>query len=204
MGYIVDAPGYGYSPFGLKVKKKYYGFLYDYLKISTRVCKVCILINAEHGVKDTDIQIFEKLKSLNLRIQVHISFRLYWLKPIKLKLNDFLRGPSLSPRSFRNTISWWIRYLFWPPRSWMRESKNYDMLFIRLCLKINRETWRGEKNCCLLSSWAIICQCSIKYFLKIRFKLNREKLINWSVRSGTSLRNKLHFDFLNFFNVIFI
>lgn len=54
-GYILDAPGYGFSPYGVKVRRKYYGLLYDYIKTSTRVCKVCLLINIEHGVKDTDI-----------------------------------------------------------------------------------------------------------------------------------------------------
>ena len=71
---MIDAPGYGYNVYGVKVKRKFCSLIYEYLKISTRVCKVYMLINAEHGVKDTDINMLEKLKKLNVKIQVKNSY----------------------------------------------------------------------------------------------------------------------------------
>lgn len=40
---------------GVDIKRKFIKLLYDYLKISTRVCKIYMLINCEHGVKNTDL-----------------------------------------------------------------------------------------------------------------------------------------------------
>lgn len=53
---------------GLSVKRKFLRLLYDYIRISTRVCKIYMLINCEHGVKDTDKAIFEKLKKEKIKI----------------------------------------------------------------------------------------------------------------------------------------
>ena len=47
---------------GVNVKRKFCKFIYEYLSTSTRVCKVIMLINIEHGVKDTDIGLLEMLK----------------------------------------------------------------------------------------------------------------------------------------------
>lgn len=52
---MIDTPGYGFNVMGVNVKRKFIRLLYEYLNISTRVCKIYMLINSEHGVKDTDI-----------------------------------------------------------------------------------------------------------------------------------------------------
>jgi GTP-binding protein EngB required for normal cell division len=35
--------------------------LYDYLKISTRLVRIYLLINIEHGIKDIDRHLLEKI-----------------------------------------------------------------------------------------------------------------------------------------------
>jgi GTP-binding protein len=56
-----------------KVKKRWIGMLFDYLKFSTRCCRVFLLINAEHGVKEKDLAFLHKIKDFNIKVQIVLT-----------------------------------------------------------------------------------------------------------------------------------
>ena len=57
----MDAPGYGFTKVNVNIKRKWSQMLYDYMKISTRLVRIYVLINIEHGLKNADLQLLDKI-----------------------------------------------------------------------------------------------------------------------------------------------
>ncbi|MCL4160041.1 UNVERIFIED_CONTAM: hypothetical protein GTU68_000897, partial [Idotea baltica] len=65
---VIDTPGYGYAKFNVDAKKMLTGMTFDYLRFSTRVVKVYLLINSHHGIKNNDIVFLKRLSVYNVKV----------------------------------------------------------------------------------------------------------------------------------------
>ena len=65
---VIDTPGYGYAKFNVDAKKMLTGMIFDYLRFSTRVVKVYLLINGHHGIKRNDIVFLKRLSVYNVQV----------------------------------------------------------------------------------------------------------------------------------------
>ncbi|KAM3132797.1 hypothetical protein pb186bvf_015102 [Paramecium bursaria] len=65
-GYIVDAPGYGFASINVKAVKQLQGMIYTYIKTSSRLCKIYLLLDSEHGIKNND-------DDFNIQIQIVLT-----------------------------------------------------------------------------------------------------------------------------------
>lgn len=53
---LVDVPGYGYAEAPKKLVKQWTHLIFDYLRGRQQLLRLCLLIDARHGIKDTDIK----------------------------------------------------------------------------------------------------------------------------------------------------
>ena len=65
---VIDSPGYGYAKLNVNAKKYWTGMIFDYLRFSTRVVKVYLLINAHHGIKNNDIVFLKRLSVYRIKV----------------------------------------------------------------------------------------------------------------------------------------
>jgi len=70
LGYIADAPGYGFAQINVSVKKKWIRLIKEYLRHSTRLCRVYFLINMEHGIKESDFEYLDLVEASQHNFQV--------------------------------------------------------------------------------------------------------------------------------------
>lgn len=71
--FLVDAPGYGYAEMNSAVKKKWIRLIKTYLKESTRLSRVYLLMNIEHGAKSTDLEYLEAINHYEHNIQMVLT-----------------------------------------------------------------------------------------------------------------------------------
>ena len=73
MGYLVDSPGYGYANFNFDAQKFNQGMLLDYIKISTRLSGVYMLVHSEHGLKANDLVFLYKTFHHKMKINIVLT-----------------------------------------------------------------------------------------------------------------------------------
>ncbi len=77
--YLVDMPGYGYAKVSKSQKNEWNRLLRDYLRGRSTLRCVFILIDARHGLKDSDIEIMKMLD------ESAVSYRIVLTKTDKVK-----------------------------------------------------------------------------------------------------------------------
>lgn len=82
--YLVDMPGYGYAKVSRSEKKKWDRLIRDYLRGRANLRCVFILIDARHGVKDSDEEILSMLDECG------VSARIVLTKADKVKDEELL------------------------------------------------------------------------------------------------------------------
>ncbi|MBL26481.1 MAG: YihA family ribosome biogenesis GTP-binding protein [Rhodospirillaceae bacterium] len=80
---LVDLPGYGYAKAAKTKIRVWTRLIRDYLRGRPTLRRVCILIDARHGVKDSDEQIMAMLD------EAAVSFQVVLTKCDKLSRDDF-------------------------------------------------------------------------------------------------------------------
>lgn len=67
---LVDLPGYGYARATRKDAKKWAGVTRDFLRGRRALRRVCLLIDARHGVKDIDEEVMSLLDAAAVNYQI--------------------------------------------------------------------------------------------------------------------------------------
>ena len=67
---LVDLPGYGYAKAGKAEIRQWTGLTRDYLRGRVELRRVCLLIDARHGVKDSDRSVMKLLDEAAVPFQV--------------------------------------------------------------------------------------------------------------------------------------
>jgi len=70
---LVDLPGYGYAQAGKAEIRHWTGLTRDYLKGRALLRRICLLIDARHGIKDSDRQIMSLLDQAAVSYQVTLT-----------------------------------------------------------------------------------------------------------------------------------
>ncbi|KAF0228434.1 MAG: GTP-binding [Beijerinckiaceae bacterium] len=70
---IVDMPGYGFAAVGKDKVSAWTGLIHDYLKGRVELARVFLLIDARHGIKDTDRPILDTLGKSAVAYQVILT-----------------------------------------------------------------------------------------------------------------------------------
>jgi len=71
--FIVDAPGYGFAKINAKTRDKWLKLMRTYLSQSSRIARVYMLVNMEHGMKQTDLDFLEFVNTYNHCVQVVLT-----------------------------------------------------------------------------------------------------------------------------------
>jgi GTP-binding protein len=80
--YMVDMPGYGYAKVSKDKRDTWTQLIFDYLRGRANLRCVFILIDARHGLKDSDIVLMEMLD------EAAVSYRIVLTKSDKVKNQD--------------------------------------------------------------------------------------------------------------------
>jgi GTP-binding protein len=70
---IVDMPGYGYAAVGKEKVSAWTGLIHHYLRGRVDLARVLLLIDARHGLKDTDGPVLETLSSAAVSFQLILT-----------------------------------------------------------------------------------------------------------------------------------
>lgn len=70
---IVDMPGYGFAAVGKDKVSAWTGLIHDYLRGRVELARVILLIDARHGIKDTDRPILDTLGKAAVSYQVVLT-----------------------------------------------------------------------------------------------------------------------------------
>ncbi len=70
---LVDLPGYGYARATRKDAKKWAGVTREFLRGRPALRRVCLLIDARHGVKDIDDEVMKLLDSAAVNYQIVLT-----------------------------------------------------------------------------------------------------------------------------------
>jgi GTP-binding protein len=70
---IVDMPGYGYAEAAKTKVKAWTGLIHAYLRGRANLARVYVLIDARHGLKDTDAPVFDTLGDAAVSFQVVLT-----------------------------------------------------------------------------------------------------------------------------------
>ena len=70
---IVDMPGYGFAAAGKQKVAAWTGLIHDYLRGRANLARVFLLIDARHGVKDTDKPVLDTLHTAAVSYQVVLT-----------------------------------------------------------------------------------------------------------------------------------
>ena len=80
---LVDMPGYGFAAVGKQKVEAWTGLIHDYLRGRTNLARVLLLIDARHGIKDTDKPVLRTLTESAVTYQVVLT-KADELKPAEL------------------------------------------------------------------------------------------------------------------------
>lgn len=69
MFHLVDVPGYGYAKASKKDVKQWQGLLFDYLRGRRQLARAFVLVDARHGVKKADDEMFKLLNDAAVSFQ---------------------------------------------------------------------------------------------------------------------------------------
>ncbi len=70
---LVDMPGYGYAAVPKAKVEAWTALIHDYLRGRANLARVYVLIDARHGLKDTDGEIFDTLASAAVSHQIVLT-----------------------------------------------------------------------------------------------------------------------------------
>jgi GTP-binding protein len=70
---LVDLPGYGYAAVGRKQSDTWSALIRAYLKHRPNLRRLCLLIDARHGLKDSDQQTMDELDKAGLSYQLVLT-----------------------------------------------------------------------------------------------------------------------------------
>jgi len=82
--FAVDCPGYGFAKINLKARNKWLKLIRTYLRESSRLSRVYLLLNMEHGMKQSDLDFLEFVNKYNHCVQVVLT------KCDKVKENELM------------------------------------------------------------------------------------------------------------------
>ncbi len=80
---LVDLPGYGYAQAGKAEIRQWSGLIRDYLRGRVQLRRTCLLIDARHGIKDSDRAVMAELD------QAAVAYQLVFTKADKVKPGAF-------------------------------------------------------------------------------------------------------------------
>jgi len=80
---LIDMPGYGFAAVGKQKVAAWTGLIHDYLRGRTSLARVLLLIDARHGIKDTDKPVLRTLTEAAVTYQVVLT-KADELKPAEL------------------------------------------------------------------------------------------------------------------------
>jgi GTP-binding protein len=70
---LVDLPGYGYAEASKTAIARWTGSVRRYLRSRAALCRVCLLVDARHGLKDTDQPILQMLDQTGTSYQIVLT-----------------------------------------------------------------------------------------------------------------------------------
>lgn len=70
---LVDMPGYGFAAVGKQKVASWTGMIHDYLRGRVNLARVFLLIDARHGLKDTDLPVLKTLDDSAVSYQVILT-----------------------------------------------------------------------------------------------------------------------------------
>ena len=70
---LADLPGYGYAKASKTEIKRWTRLIFDYLRGRPSLRRVCLLIDARHGLKDKDIEVMEDLDEAAVSYQIVLT-----------------------------------------------------------------------------------------------------------------------------------
>lgn len=73
VGRFVDMPGYGYARAPKTLVETWTQLIFDYLKWRTQLQRVFLLVDARHGIKETDAQAMKMLDESGMSYQVILT-----------------------------------------------------------------------------------------------------------------------------------
>src|ERR1700761_3513514 len=82
---LVDLPGYGYAAASKQAIERWTGLVRHYLRSRALLCRVCVLIDARHGLKEPDQGMIQMLD------QAGISYQVVLTKTDKLGTAELMR-----------------------------------------------------------------------------------------------------------------
>lgn len=66
----MDAPGYGFANMNKRRRHMWFGLTEEYMKISSRLSQIFLIVNFEHGLKNMDIEVLKRISKYNVDIQI--------------------------------------------------------------------------------------------------------------------------------------
>jgi GTP-binding protein len=70
---LVDLPGYGYAAASKSTAKRWSGFVQGYLRRRAALRRVCLLVDARHGLKDIDREMLSMLDRAGVSYQIVLT-----------------------------------------------------------------------------------------------------------------------------------
>ncbi|MEL0106702.1 MAG: ribosome biogenesis GTP-binding protein YihA/YsxC [Rhodospirillales bacterium] len=70
---LVDLPGYGYARASKQLVRQWTGLVYDYLKGRSVLRRTILLIDARHGIKDSDLKVMGLLDTAGVSYQAVLT-----------------------------------------------------------------------------------------------------------------------------------
>jgi len=70
---LVDLPGYGYARASKQLVRQWTGLVNDYLRGRSELRRVVLLIDARHGIKDSDLRVMEMLGTAGVSYQATLT-----------------------------------------------------------------------------------------------------------------------------------
>ena len=85
---LVDLPGYGYAAASKQAVERWTGLVRHYLRSRASLCRICVLIDARHGLKEPDRVMVQMLD------QAGVSYQVVLTKADKLGTTELMRTAS--------------------------------------------------------------------------------------------------------------
>jgi GTP-binding protein len=82
---LVDLPGYGYAATSKQAVERWTGLVRHYLRSRAALCRLCLLIDARHGLKEPDRVVMQMLD------QAGVSYQVVLTKADKLGAAELMR-----------------------------------------------------------------------------------------------------------------
>lgn len=70
---LVDLPGFGYARASKKDARRWSALTRDYLRGRSTLRRVCLLVDARHGVKDVDLEVMDMLDKSAVNYQIVLT-----------------------------------------------------------------------------------------------------------------------------------